>query len=173
MILADLVEGKMGVKSDCESERVNNTKCAREEMEKLTTSSASPTSRPKSPTNTLYSPSHRGCTPGKPVPQLSLNTRAERGIKTGGAAAKRERTEAACAAVGKVRKQYPDEGLSAKKRSASNSSSRHVELEMCRGRNDLYLAPRIILMLVTPSQPMRAQHSRTYASSIQTSKSPK
>lgn len=40
MILADLVEGKRGVKSD--------------------TNSVSPTSLPKSPTKTLYSPSHLG-----------------------------------------------------------------------------------------------------------------
>lgn len=47
-----------------------------------------------------------------------------------------------------------------------------LHYEKARGE-ETDLAPRIILMLVTPSQPILAQHSRTYASSIQTSKSPR
>lgn len=72
---------------------------------RLTTNSASPTSLPKSPTKTEYSPSHLGCRPGSPVPQLSLNVRELLGMSVGGLALNRERMAEACEVEGKVRKQ--------------------------------------------------------------------
>lgn len=96
MTLADLVEGKMGVKRDCrngQGRRSAVNSLRRQSFgTKLTTSSASPTSRPRSPTNTEYSPSHLGCRPGRPVPQLSLKVLPDLGMRVGGEALKRART---------------------------------------------------------------------------------
>jgi hypothetical protein len=80
-----------------------------------------------------------------------------RGMRTGGLELKRVRTLAASIVVGKVRKQYPDDGLLASPKDIQDQNG----CANAARREVAHLAPRLILMLITLSQPIIEQHSRT------------
>ena len=112
IILAARVDGKSGVKSDCAVSWAFGGSAR-------TTSSASVTSRARSPTKTLCSDWYDGMTPGRPVAQLTvrsaafkeasharLKVRCELGMRVRcWVDSKWSRTDEACDGLEKVRKQ--------------------------------------------------------------------